>query len=348
MTNRRALLTGLASALSASGDARAQIETTGKKKHRKKGSGGSKVTPDPRPNIVLVIADDMRRGDWQALPQTRQRLSDCRWFDNFIINNPVCTPSRVTLLTGQYAHNHGVIRNAGDDSEAGYAAYVSEDLDRVALAPVMQKAGYATAMIGKFLNGYETSMAPARGWTRWVGRESMSYTDYSLRVDDEELEFSGQKNYLTDVLADYACEFVRGVPVESPLYLYLGMAAPHPPSDPAKRHRNLYPDAAVPRTEAFNDAEVSDKPEKIARNPLLTGEQIAQLDLLQRKRLQTMAALDEGIVKVLDTLRETGRLDNTHVIIMSDNGLLMGEHRVFANKGLPYDPAIRIPMLAWG
>lgn len=344
--SRRSALAAMAGAAAvASGLAVAPaLEARGKRRKRPDAA----LKPDRRPNVVLIIADDMRSRDWPALKQTRSLLRDGSWYPNFIINCPVCSPSRVTMMTGQYAHNHGVGRNAGDEDNAGYEAYQALGLDNESIALALESSGYRTAMIGKFLNGWNFGTRQPRGWSHWVGRSSTSYTDFDLEVDGRVNRFRGSKNYLTDVLRDYACDFIREVPAEQPLYLYLSMGAPHAPFEPARRHRTLYGTAMVERDPTFNEADITDKPFKMARQPLLTDEQVVTLDGYQRLRWQTLASLDEAIVRVVETLDATGRLANTVIMVVSDNGLLLGHHRVFATKGVPYDQCIRVPMLASG
>ncbi len=304
--------------------------------------------PDTRPNVVVVVADDMRTTDWAALPLTRARLREGAFYENFIINNPVCMPARATLFTGQYAHNHGIVPEVGLPDSACLDEFMARRLDEKGLALALQQSGYVTALVGKFLNGYAPGMPQPAGWTRWVGRSAMTYFDYVLQVDAERVKFRGRGKYLTDVLRDYAVEFIRDAPAERPLYLHLTLSTPHEPHDPAPRHANLHAGAQVERNAAFNEADLSDKPMLSQARALLTPEQIVALDVMHRKRLQMMASLDEAIVRVVDELEGTGRLRNTVIVVLSDNGLLMGEHRVFATKSLPYDGAVRVPMLVWG
>ena len=343
---RRSLLAGISGAL-LGGPSAALADPRAEKRRKRSGKTGA-TKPDTRSNVVLIVSDDMRARDWSGLPLTRKRLRDGSFYQNYIVNNPICTPSRATMLTGLYSHNHGLIRNAGDDGDAGFDSFVSLGLSDRTIAVALKESGYQTAMIGKYMNGYEVETAPQPGWSRWVARSSFDYTDFELRVDDEVVECRGAKHYVTDVLGNYACDFIRTAVAEQPLFLYLSMNAPHAPSVPAPRHQGLFPDAAVERDPSFNEADVSDKPYKVSRNPPMTPEQIATIDQFQRQRLQTLAALDEAIVKVIDTLDATGRLPNTHIMVVSDNGLMMGQHRAGMAKGVPYDGAIRIPMLAWG
>ncbi|MGI9255186.1 MAG: sulfatase family protein [Thermomicrobiales bacterium] len=306
-----------------------------------------------RPNVVMVVIDDMRTSDWKALEKTRRALSGGPMFPNFILNAPLCSPSRASLMTGQYAHNHGVLWNEGDPADTGgFPAYKQHGLDRQSIAFLLQRAGYRTGMIGKFMNGYTPESRQPLGWDRWVAAWQYLYTDYSLVIDGVETE-ANRGDYLTDVLAFQASRFIESTPETQPLFLYLASTAPHnaPITGtpvPAPRHASAFPGAKAERSPAFNEADVSDKPSYVSSLPSLTPAAIAEADRFERARLQSLLSVDEAIVRVVDSLRQTGRLGNTSIFVMSDNGFLLGEHRLSNLKARPYDGAVRVPMLAWG
>jgi arylsulfatase A-like enzyme len=300
-----------------------------------------------RPNVVVVVNDDMRATDWRALPKTQKELQGGSWYPQFFSTLPICTPARVSLLTGMYAHNHHVLDNIGSETVAGYNAFLQNGLEEVSLPVILQNAGYYTGLVGKFMHGYDMNSRQPKGWNRWVARSSGGYTGFDLMIDGVNSRFS-KREYATDVLARYALEFIANAPADRPFFLHFSPTAPHAPYVPAKRHRNRYPGAVVPRDGSFNEEDVSDKPALLAAQPLLTPEQIAEIDRSEQLRLQMLAATDEAIVALIQSLRKSGRLENTCFFIMSDNGAVLGQHRLPSSKGLPYDPIVRIPMLAWG
>jgi arylsulfatase A-like enzyme len=120
------------------------------------------------------------------------------------------------------------------------------------------------------------------------------------------------------------------------------------PVKPARRHEALFPELKAPRTASFNEADVSDKPDWIHYDPLLSEEEIAKMDLEYRLRVQAMQAVDEMIAELITVLKETGQLDNTYVIFTSDNGYHFGQHRLPAGKATPYEEDIRVPFIVRG
>ncbi|MGI9255247.1 MAG: sulfatase family protein, partial [Thermomicrobiales bacterium] len=345
MFDRRALLAAAAGAFGA-----AAVEDAAAGSHRgkrggkgKNGSGGA----NRRPNFVVVVLDDMRASDWQALPETRRRLSAGTWFNNYFMNSPLCSPSRVSLLTGQNIQNHQVQDNGGHSEDGGYDAFRRQRLETRTINYALNRAGYRTGMIGKFLNGFKEGDWRPAGWDRWAASTGLDYTNFTLDIDGEAVEYTGAA-YKTDVLRDLAVQFVENVAEAEPLFLYFTPTAPHGPAEPARRHAHAFANARVARDYAFNEADMADKPTPIQALPLLTAADEAAIDEDERNRLRTLLAADEAIVAILDAMRRAGRMDDTYVFVMSDNGYMLGEHRLMQSKGFPYGPSIRVPMLAWG
>ncbi|MFM9105189.1 MAG: sulfatase [Chloroflexota bacterium] len=336
--SRRRLLTGAAAAV---GAAAAGLPVRGKQ------AAPGQPKTDPRPNIVLIVADDMRATDWQALPKTRVALQGATEYPNFFCQFPVCSPARTTLLTGLLAHNHGVLFNTGPVALSGYAAFARNGMERRSIPVLLQRSGYLTGLVGKFMHGYDESAKQPDGWSRWVAKATGGYTNFDLMVDTELIRFKGN-DYATDVLARYASEFIETAPPEQPLFLYFSPTAPHEPYQPAPRHRAKFSRNIVTRDAGFNEADTSDKPTSVAALPPLTPEQMIQIDETERQRLRLLASTDEAVSALVRSLRTASRLDNTVIMFVSDNGYIMGQHRLFGIKGQPYDQAVRVPMLAWG
>ncbi len=300
-----------------------------------------------KPNIVVVVTDDMRATDWRALPKTQKLLAGGTEFPNFLITTPVCCPSRSTILTGQYAHHHGVRINEGPNG--GWHAFRDQGHEASNVATWLDEVGYRTALVGKYLNGYNRSRAkPPPGWDRWyaLNTRGEDYAEFTLNENGTAVHYDRPTDYMTDVLRRRAVDVVESTPAKTPLFLYLAVKAPHVPATPAGRHRDEFKGAGVTRDDAFNEADISDKPAYMRDDPLSPKETNA-LDALERKRLASLLAADEAIVAVADALKAADRWDNTYVFVLSDNGYLMGLHRRVA-KGVPYEEAIRVPMLAFG
>jgi len=265
-----------------------------------------------------------------------------------------CCPSRATFLTGQYAHNHGVMSNSAP--EGGYSKLDHGNT----LAVWLQQAGYHTVHVGKYLNGYgsdvpRTTIPP--GWTEWYTSphpDPLYYYNYEINENGTLVFYAeGEENYQTDVYARKATEFIQRMASSStPFFLYVDFAAPHddlnPDSrgpEPAPRHKGAFSGRALPTPPSFNELDVADKPAFIQQLPRPDQRQIDRWTLNYQGRLESLLAVDEAVASVVDALRSANKLKNTVIIYTSDNGFLMGQHRVFGQKILPYEESIRVPLI---
>jgi N-acetylglucosamine-6-sulfatase len=316
--------------------------------------------PAPLPNVVVILADDMREDDLAYLPKTRALLgAEGTTFANSIVSTPLCCPSRATFLTGQYAHNHQVLANRAP--LGGYGR-----LDASNTLPVwLQAAGYYTAHVGKYLNGYGTDV-PARvppGWSRWFGlTDPTTYRMYGYTVSDGgALVTYGNRpeDYQTDVLARKAEEVVRArAATGQPFFLTVAPVPPHLENDdaagrgdpprPAPRHLGRYAAEPLPRGPSFSETDVGDKPAHIRALRPLSKAQVARLTGLHRARLASMLAVDDLVERLVTALRQAGHLDRTVILFTSDNGFFMGEHRLPDGKFYPYEESVRVPLLVRG
>ena len=315
------------------------------------------------PNVVVIETDDQTVADMAALPHTRELIGGAGVrFENAFVSLATCCPSRATFLTGRYAHNHGV--QAIRPPFGGFYR-----LDGTETLPVwLQRAGYATGIVGKYLNGYgsrDRSEVPP-GWTTFhglLGRSTYRFYDYTFNDDGALTHFGTDlAEYQTDVITTRSEAFIRRrAPAPEPFFLWTTYVAPHTgrPGDlsdppgfdsavPATRHRAAYLGAPLPRPPAFNEADVSDKPRPIRRRPLLGPHRIAELAEARRQRLASLLAVDEGVARIVHALREQGELEDTLLVFTSDNGFMSGEHRVPKGKVLAYEPSIRVPLLMRG
>lgn len=300
-----------------------------------------------KPNIVLINMDDFRQTDWPYMKRTLKALAGARMFSNYIIDAPLCGPSRASLLTGRYVHNTGVLWNEGAADEiSGYTAYMDNHLDRISLGRVLQRVGYQTAMVGKFMNVYNGTQERPAGWDRWVAVTQRGHTGVPLNIDGEIVEYP-ESAYSSDVLRDFCLQFIDNVPENDPLFLYYATTAPHGPVEVAREYRDAYKGEQVERDAAFDEADVSDKPTHVATIAPLPASLIRRLDQTQEGRLEMLLSVDEALETIIEHLRDVGRLDSAYVFITSDNGLLLGQHRLYG-KAVPYDMVSRVPMLAWG
>lgn len=312
-----------------------------------------------RPNVIVLMADDLGLLGWRrGLPRTRRVLGGGGTeFTDSIVSTPLCCPSRATFLTGRYGHNNAVLAN-----DPGYPAMRGK---REVLPRRLQRAGYRTAMVGKFMNGWDRTAAgergePAPGWDDWVEmRRTFAYYDYELNVNGElESRGDGEEDYLTDVLTEHGLDALdRAAGSPQPLFMWMSWWAPHPELSeategpcqgsaiPRSREPEEFGGERLRQTDSVDEADVRDKPAFIRRKrDLRPGDrQGARLSL--RCRLASLRAVDRGVEAVVDRLRELGELSNTVLVFTSDNGFFHLEHRFPNGKGAPYEEAVRVPLV---
>jgi N-acetylglucosamine-6-sulfatase len=313
------------------------------------------------PNILVLMTDDQTLSSYRpdVMPHVHA-FFDRRGttFEQAIAAPPLCCPARAGFLTGQYAHNHGVLSN-----DPGYPALKHK---RLTLPVALKGAGYRTAMIGKYLNGYElkahgTEVAegphPAPGFDRWFATYGPdNYFDFKVSDDGEQIWFRGPGQYSTDVFMRAATHFIQNAGDDGqPFFLWLTPNAPHtvastdplcPGSSAQARDASAlesFEDEVAPRTPAFDEADVSDKPQWAQRRPLSRPD-IAAIDARWRCQLAAMRAVDDGFQGLIDELRRSRELRRTVVVFVSDNGFFYGEHRRASDKRLPLEPALRVPL----
>jgi N-acetylglucosamine-6-sulfatase len=222
------------------------------------------------------------------------------------------------------------------------------------VATWLHDVGYRTVLLGKYLNGYPAGAARTHvppGWDEWYGVVGgLNYFNYQLNENGPIVPYGeSPTDYLTDVLAGKATDFIWRAAVDGqPFFMYLAPYAPHQPATPAPRHADAFAGVTAPRPPSFNEADVSDKPAWLQSRPLLTATQIAQLDLLYRKRLQSLLAVEDLLEQLIQTLRATHQLRHTYILFTSDNGFHLGQHRLPAGKNTAYEEDLRVPLLVRG
>jgi N-acetylglucosamine-6-sulfatase len=288
--------------------------------------------PSGRPNVVLVLTDDQPYESLARMPHTNGRRDWIR-FDNAFINNPICCPSRATILTGLYSHHTGV--------ESNLVARQFDDSSTI--ATWMSSGGYRTGFQGKYLHGYPWDRGDGYrppGWSQWLGFLRGGYFSYAANLNGRVRRFGSRpKAYSTDVLARKARSFIlRG---RRPFFLMLAPTGPHPPETPAPRHAGRFDGTPVARPPSLNEADVSDKPRWVRG---LSGLDPAYAAEQRRRRYRALLSVDDAVKTVFGALRKTRQLRRTIVVFMTDNGFALGEHRFFG-KPCAYEECIRTPFL---
>ena len=348
-----------------------------------------------KPNIVLILTDDQRYGTVTEeavpgtgtpyMPRVSSLLADRGLsFSRAMVTTSLCCPSRASILTGKYAHNHGVLNNGSnaDPPDGGFPAFHEGDEDST-IATWLSDAGYRTGLIGKYLNQYgsasydtdgdgelelEDQIYVPPGWDNfraflWEPR----YFDYRLNIDGNEIaddfpEPDGDNpgyaaNYSTDVLKEHALEFIQAsADDDKPFFLYFSPYAPHLPATPALRHEDAFTDIQPYNSDivgSFNEEDVSDKPAWIQDNlSLLDTDELDWVAELRLRQLQSTLAVDDAVGEIVKQLEILGELDNTVIVYTSDNGIMWGEHRIGRagrlKKANAYEEAIRVPLIFSG
>ncbi len=342
--------------------------------------GEGKSTPprlqDQRPNIVVVMTDDQtprgHEGPGPNSPPDRRSRRDVHQHDGLV-------PAVLSLPLELHERPvHAQPRRQGErPARGGYDAFDFSN----ALGVWLQKAGYYTAHVGKQLNYYglsaksnPTTVPP--GYDDWyVPVDPFTYSFYHYPINHNgSLSFFGgaPADYQTDVLARHAEQVIRQRAGKGPFYLKLAPVAPHTElgfADPARslteymakgesavhidprpapRHVGAFANEPMVKSPAYNEEDVSDKPASIQERPPLDEADTARIERTYRARLESLLAVDDAVVRLVEALRQTQQLNNTVLVFTSDNGWFAGEHRMPNGKVLAYEPSAHVPMLISG
>ena len=327
------------------------------------------------PNFVVILTDDQEdTGSMAYMPKTLSLLAQHGvTFTNSFVNLPLCAPSRASFLTGRAAHNHLI----GDN---GNASEKFTNYEKNALPVWLQEAGYKTALLGKYINGYGKSKQPKSGsrywtelisrwtsltggasartrvppgWHLWYGSINESYYDHSINENGKVLTFGHEpSDYSTDVLRNRAVRFVKDQAGSTePFFMLIATKAAHGqgakgvkgPAIASRLYEREFMDVEVPRHPAGTEQDVSDRPPSRTKGPnWKRGDEKAY-----RAALQSLQSVDDLVEAVVNALQDARKLENTVVIYTSDNGF------IFANPGregknTPYEGSIRVPLLMRG
>lgn len=312
--------------------------------------GQSVQAQDSAPrNVVIIMSDDHRYDfmgfhpdapDFLQTPNMDRMALEGAHVRNAFVTTSLCSPSRASILSGQYAHTHGVVDNSSPVPPG--TRFFPQDL---------QQNGYRTAYVGKWHMG-EASADPQPGFDRWVSfRGQGTYYDPLLNIDGEQRQFEG---YTTDILTDYALDWLGEQDGSEPFFMILSHKAVHAEFMPAERHEGAYADIDIPypASMAHTESNYRMKPHWVREQRgswhgvdyMYHGDM--DFDEFYRRYTETLLALDESVGRVLDHLDASGLADETLVLYLGDNGFLLGEHGLI-DKRNAYEESMRIPMLAY-
>jgi arylsulfatase A-like enzyme len=300
-------------------------------------------------NVIYILSDDhrydamsfMHFNDWLKTPNLDKMAKGGVHFKNAFVSTSLCSPSRASILTGMYAHQHGVVDN------------MTPPLDSLIYFPqYLQKEGYVTAFMGKWHMGeMKGDGGPRKGFDKWISFKGQGqYYNQTFNIDGEMVPTKG---YITDVLTNFAIDWIKDVEHE-PFFLYLSHKAVHALFKPSPEDKNIYENEKVPHPASMADTPENYKGKhrwvKEQRNSwhgvdyMYYGEY--DFDSFYKRYCETLVGLDRSIGRLLDFLDKEGLMKNTIVIYMGDNGFMFGEHGLIDKRQM-YEESIRVPLLAY-
>jgi len=301
-----------------------------------------------QPNIVFILTDDLALNLVQYMPHVLDMQKKGVTFANYFVTDSLCCPSRTSIFTGRFPHDTGIFTNTGNDG--GFKEFQKRNHEQSTFAVALATAGYRTAMLGKYLNGYKPQNNPPEpGWNYWaVAGNGYPEFNYDFSDNGKFLRAGNQPtDYLTDVLAARAVDFIRQS-AGAPFVIEVATFAPHAPYTPAPRDADAFPDLRAPRTPAFNIAPDASMPQWLRVHPALSAKDAARIDQDFRKRAQSVQAVDKMIGEVQAAVAAIGQGENTYFVFSSDNGYHMGEHRLMPGKMTAFDTDIHVPLVVTG
>uniref|UniRef100_A0A158PAI6 Sulfatase domain-containing protein n=1 Tax=Angiostrongylus cantonensis TaxID=6313 RepID=A0A158PAI6_ANGCA len=262
------------------------------------------------------------------------------------VSTPICCPSRSSILTGMYVHNHNVHTNNHNCS--------GEEWRKVheprSIGVLMKEAGYRTAYLGKYLNEYEGNHVPP-GWDYWIGLvKNSKFYNYTVNLNGNRVKYGAEyeKDYFTDLVTNQSVKFIMdhfSTHNDKPFFIVISYPAPHGPEDPAPQYAELFEDIDSHRTDSWNYAPNPDKQWLLQRTGKMEPVHVAFTDLLHRRRMQTLQSVDDGI---FSTLRDHNYLSSTYAFYTSDHGYHLGQFGLIKGKNMPYEFDIRVPFFIRG
>ena len=332
------------------------------------------------PNVLVIMTDDQTLESMRVLDNVDRYLIDQgTTYTNYFTSFPTCCPSRVTYMSGQFAHNHGVRENV--KPTGGYHKANQDEY----LPVWLQRAGYWTGSVGKYLNEYgeDGNITPPNGWNRWFGLIdpwTYRYFNYQVSVDGQRQVYGdAPEDYQTDVLGGEVVRIItERATTDQPWFLSWTPLAPHAQEPEgrvgtgageendnsgkqtiAERIRSTFPTPApefagkmanqeMPRTPAYNQQDISRSPSFIRNKQPFNINVAALIRDGYRRELESLLSVDKWVKRIMDTLVATKQLDDTVVVFTSDNGYFHGEHRLSFSKVFLYEPAVHLPLVIRG
>ena len=300
-----------------------------------------------KPNIILIVIDDQVAGRLDIMPTIKSQLLDRGiTFSNSFCTSPLCAPARASILTGQYLHNHQETRNSARN-------FVNKRDKENTIATVLKAGGYKTVFIGKYTHGYNNASYIPSGWDEWHALlgGAPGYYNYEMSDNGKLVSFGNKPgDYCTDVLAQKACDVItKHKNTRQPFFMCLTPVAPHWPRTPASRHLNKFRNLKLPQP--LHERDINDKPQWVRdRNRIdpITSAKKKHMVLSTAKGLESLLAVDEMIEAMIKMLTDMGKMENTFLFFLADNGEDISKHISGRGKTLPYEEGICTPIIVRG
>ena len=325
-------------------------------------------------NVIFILTDDHRydfmgftgKVPWLKTPNMDRMAREGVWIKNATVTTSLCSPSRASILTGQYVHTHTVVDN-----------FSPLPKNLLFFPQYLQAAGYKTSFFGKWHMG-NVGDEPQKGFNHWESFKGQGiYYNPQLNIDGKEVQY-GDSTYITDLLTEHSIAWLKQQDKNKPFFLYLSHKGVHDEFMPAKRHRGVYRNekinypstinlTATASSKIFGDTLTHPTPSVAAKDPSYNLADIPQWVKAQRnswhgvdfmydgrveydefyhRYCETLLSIDESIGKVIDYLETSGLDKNTVIIYMGDNGFLMGEHGLIDKRNM-YEESQKVPMLVY-
>lgn len=304
-------------------------------------------------NVIFILTDDHRydfmgftgKLPWLKTPALDKMAKEGAWFKNSFVTTSLCSPSRASILTGEYSHVHTIVDN--NAPEPPNLIYFPEYL---------QQAGYQTSFFGKWHMGANSDM-PRPGFNHWESfRGQGVYYNPKLNIDGKEVQYK-DSTYITDLLTEHAIDWLKNRDMKKPFFLYLSHKAVHSPVMPAKRHLGMYKNMPYPLPPTYYQT-LGDDYKKLGWPEWVKQQRYSwhgvdylyhshqNIEKIVQTYCETLMAVDESVAAVMKYLKDNSLEDNTMVIYMGDNGFSWGEHGLIDKRQF-YEESVKVPFLVY-
>lgn len=304
-------------------------------------------------NVIFILTDDHRpdfmgftgKLPWQKTPNMDKLAKEGAYFKNTFVTTSLCSPSRASILTGQYSHVHTIVDNVAGEPDG-----------LVYFPQYLQKNGYQTSFFGKWHMGDDDDR-PRPGFNHWESFKGQGiYYNPKLNIDGQQFEYK-DSTYITDLLTQHSIEWLDNRDKSKPFFLYLSHKAVHSPLQPAKRHKGMYKNMKYPLPATYYQT-MSDEYKNLKWPEWVKQQRYSwhgvdylyhshqKIEEIVQTYCETLMAVDESIGSVLDYLEKNGLKENTMVIYMGDNGFSWGEHGLIDKRHF-YEESVKVPFLVY-